>query len=75
MMNPIEILKNFKGRSPQDIILNQMMGDINNPMLKNLINMAKNGQNQNIETFARNLMKEQGKDFDSEFANFMKQLR
>lgn len=73
-MNPIEMLKNFKGKNPQEIILNQMMGNINNPMIKNLINMAQKGENQNIETFARNFMKEQGKDFDKEFANFMKQL-
>lgn len=73
-MNPIEMLKNFKGKNPQEIILNQMMGNIDNPMIKNLINMAQKGQNQNIETFARNFMKEQGKDFDSEFANFMKKL-
>lgn len=75
MMNPIEILKNYKGKSPQEIVLSQMAGNINNPIIKNLITMAQNGQTQNIETFARNLMKEQGKDFDNEFANFMKQFK
>ena len=74
-MNPIEMLKNFKGKNPQEIILNQMMGNINNPMIKNLINMAQKGENQNIETFARNFMKEQGKDFDKEFNNFMNNFR
>lgn len=75
MMNPMDMLKNFKGKNPQDIILNQMIGSINNPMLKNLIDMAQKGENQNIETFARNLMKSQGKDFDKEFGDFMKNLK
>lgn len=74
-MSPIDMLKSFKGKNPQEIVLNQMMGGIDNPLLKNLINMAKSGKNQDIETFARNFMKEQGKDFDNEFANFMKQLK
>lgn len=75
MMNPMEMLKNFKGKNPQEIVLNQMMGGIKNPMIKNLIDMAKKGQNRNIETFARNLMKSQGKDFDKEFGEFMKNLK
>lgn len=74
-MNPVEILKDFKGKNPQEIVLNQIMGNINNPMLKNLINMAKNGKHEDIETFARNLMKSQGKDFDKEFGDFMKNLK
>ena len=74
-MNPIELLKNFRGRNPKDIILNQMLGNIDNPMIKNLISMAKNGQNQNIETFARNICKDRGLDYDKEIANFMKQLK
>lgn len=74
-MNPIEMLKDFKGKNPQEIVLNQMMGNINNPMLKNLINLAKNGKHQDIETFARNICKDKGLNYDEEFANFMKQLR
>lgn len=74
-MNPMEMLKGFKGKNPQEIVMNQMLGNINNPVLKNIINMAKNGKTQDVEQFARNLLKGQGKDFDSEFANFMKQLK
>lgn len=73
-MNPIEMLKQFKGKNPQEIVMNQMLGNIQNPMLKNVIAMANKGNTKDVEQFARNLLKEQGKDFDSEFANFMKQL-
>lgn len=52
----------------------KLLSDIilKNPMMNNLINMAKIGNTQNIETFARNLYKEQGRDFDKEFAEFKK---
>lgn len=41
-----------------------------NPIMKNLIEMAEKGNTKEVEMFARNLMKEQGKDFDKEFAQF-----
>jgi hypothetical protein len=40
-------------------------------MLKNLIEMAEKGDYQGIENFARNYYKEQGKDFDKEYSQFM----
>lgn len=46
----------------------------NNPMIQNLVNMAQKGNAQAVEDFARNYMKEQGRDFDTEFANFKKQF-
>lgn len=45
----------------------------NSPFVNNLIGMAKKGDTKGVEEFARNYMKEQGRDFDQEFANFKKQ--
>lgn len=42
-----------------------------NPIIGNLVKMAKNGDTKSVETFARNLCKEKGIDFDKEFAQFM----
>lgn len=36
----------------------------------NLINLARNGNTQGIEEFARNYLKQNGKDFDQEFSAF-----
>lgn len=73
-MNPIEILKGFMGNggNPQGLV-NKALGMVgnNNPMIANLVNMAKSGNTQGIEQFARNYMKERGMDFDKEFASFM----
>ena len=33
--------------------------------------MANTGNTKGIETFAKNIMKEKGMDFDKEFSNFM----
>lgn len=74
MNNYLEQLKTFiqQGGSPQQLV-NQIADK--NPMLKNIINMAQNGDNQNIESFARNMFKEQGRDFDKEFTEFMKNFK
>lgn len=50
-------------KNPQEFVLNQLCTNTN-PMLKNLVEMAKNGDTQGVENFARNILKEQGQDFD-----------
>ena len=46
-----------------------------NPMIGNLVNLAKNGDTKSVENFARNLCKEKGIDFDKEFAQFMSNFK
>ena len=57
----------MQGLTPQNILgrLN-----INNPILTNIISMAQNGNTNGVETFARNICKQRGLDFDSEFSKF-----
>lgn len=62
----MQIMQMFKGDNPQQFIQqiignNQIMG---NPMAKNVIDMAQNGNMQGIEQMARNLCKEKGLDAD-----------
>ena len=61
-MNLLDMLKQFKGRNPQEIAM-QMIGNTTNPMINNLVQMAKNGDKQGVENFARNVLKEQRKGF------------
>jgi hypothetical protein len=63
-MNPIQMIKNM--------ILNK---NINNPILKEVIAKAQNGDTKGVEAFARNFLKEQGRDFDKEFNEFMKNFK
>ena len=75
-MNPIEMIKGFigKGMNPQQILGNVMKNN-SNPVFNSLIEKAKEGDTKGVETFARNLFKEQGRDFDKEFAEFRKNFR
>ena len=72
-MNPIDMIKNFmtKGLTPKGIVKNITK---NNPIFNNLINMAEKGDNQGIEIFARNYLKEKGLDYDKEMANLKNRL-
>lgn len=63
-MNPIQILKNM--------IMNKQL---NNPVLKEVITKAQNGDTKGVEEFARNFLKDQGRDFDKEFGEFMKNFK
>lgn len=69
-MNPINMLKGMMGNMNPKNIAMQLLGQNNNPIFNNLIDMANKGDTKGIEEFARNYMKEQGKDFDKEFNNF-----
>lgn len=72
-MNPLEVFKNFimGGGNPQEVLMKFISGNNSNPMVNNLVNMAKNGKPQDVEKFARNMFKEKGRDFDKEFGEFM----
>lgn len=74
--NPIELLKTFmgKGGTPQSLVekaMTTMLGNTN-PMINNLVNMAKQGDTKGVETFANNIYKEigRGRDFYKDYAEF-----
>jgi len=77
MNNPLNEVKRFIGQqgNPKELLLNFMQKNSTNPMINNLIQMAKEGNTQQVETFARNAFKEQGRDFDKEFTQFKSYLR
>jgi hypothetical protein len=60
------------GGTPEKL-LSEMM--LKNPMMNNLIRMAKSGNIQDVENFARNVFREQGRDFDAEFSEFKKNFK
>ena len=75
MNNPMQMMNFLKGaKSPKDAVINMIKSN-NNPMVKNLVEMAEKGDNEGIEKFARNMFKEQGRDFDSEIKQFMNNFK
>lgn len=75
-MNPMNFFQMFKGGNPQQIVMKIMNNPqmANNPIAKNMFNMAKNGDLQGIEEMGRNIAKERGIDFDKAFNNFKNQF-
>lgn len=75
-MNQAQLIQMIRsGQNPQQIAMNLLKtqaGD--SPMGQNLIKLAQNGQTADIEQIARNLAKQQGIDFDKEFAAFKQML-
>lgn len=74
MNNPFQLFQAM--RNPQQF-LQQMAGNsqiMNNPMAKNIFNMAQKGDTKGIEQMAKNLCKEKGIDFDKSFSDFKKQF-
>lgn len=73
--NPIEMIKSFiKQGNPQQLVERLVMNNTN-PMLRQLIDKAKNGDTKGVEEFARNIYKQQGRDFDKEFSQFMSNFK
>lgn len=73
-MNPVNVIKQYmlQGLTPKGI-LNKL--NINNPILNNVITMAQKGDTKGVENFARNICKQKGLDFDTEFNKFKNTLK
>lgn len=71
-MNPMQFMQFIRsGGNPQQMVMNMLEQQSgNNPMMANLLNLAKQNKTSDIEQIARNMLKEQGRDYDKEFANF-----
>ena len=75
-LNPMQLIGMMrKSGNPQSFMINMLesQGE-GNPMIANLVTLAKNNDEKAIEQIARNVMKERGLDFDKEFEDFKKQL-
>ena len=75
MNNPMQIINMLKGiKNPKEAVINMVKSN-NNPMIKNLIEMAEKGQIEDLKNFGRNLYKDNGRNFDEEFDNFMNNFK
>ena len=75
MNNPMQFMNMLRGiKNPKDAVINIIKSN-NNPMVKNLVEMAEKGNTEGVENFARNFLKEQGRDFDKEFSEFTKNFK
>ena len=75
-VNPMQLIAAIKnGQNPQQLMLSILEGRMSGtPLGQNLLTLAKNNDTKGIEQVVRNLSKQQGVDFDTEFAAFRKML-
>lgn len=67
MNNPLELLKAIQ--NPKEYVM-KMAKQNNNPIINNLIDMANKNDVKGLETFANNMLKQQGTDLNQIMSNF-----
>lgn len=75
-VNPILLVQAIKnGQNPQQLMMTILQNNMGGtPLGDNLINLVKNGRGDEIEQVVRNLTKQRGIDFDTEFPKFVQTL-
>ena len=76
-VNPNVLIQMIRqGKNPQQLLLSILQGEAyNNPLGKNLLNLAQSGQTSELEKVVRNIYAQQGgKNFDQDFEAFKRAL-
>lgn len=75
-LNLLQLISLLKCKNPEEVV-KQLFKDnfSSNPALKELIQMAENGDNNGVQQFAQNYFSGRGIDFDTELSNFMQLMR
>jgi hypothetical protein len=65
-----------QGQNPQQLMISILQGQAyNNPLGKNLLNLAQSGRTDELEKVVRNLYSQQGgKNFDQDFEAFKRAI-
>lgn len=71
-MNILQMMRGGPQQFVQQIMSNNQM--MNNPMIKNAVQMAQNGDINGIEKMARNICKEKGLNADDVFNQMKNQF-
>lgn len=75
MNNLMQFMSMLKGiKNPKETVINMVKSN-DNPMIKNLVEMAEKGQIEDLKTFGRNLYKEGGRNFDEEYNSFVEKIK
>lgn len=63
------------GQTPKQVVMNVVRDKMNqDPLGQNIMNLANDEKGKEIEMIARNICKEKGADFDTEFNSFKRML-
>lgn len=75
-INPMQLIQMIKGGTNPQQLISQILPQFQGiPLVQNAYNMMQNGNTKGLEQIARNLSKQRGIDFDTEFNNFKNSFR
>lgn len=70
----VSLVKN--NPNPQALVMNELQRRAQqNPVLQNVATLVQNGDTQGVESIVRNIAKERGIDFDTEFNSFKQMFK
>lgn len=69
--NIFGLMENIKKGNPEQMVMSMLQSSAQgNPVMQNLLTLAQKGNSKEIEQIARNMTREKGLDFDTEFNSF-----
>lgn len=71
---PVQLIQMIKGGNPQQVAMNLLQQNLNNPMAENALNMINNGDSKGIETICRNICKSRNINIDELMKNVKNQF-
>ena len=75
-LNPMQLLSMIRNGGPQMVAQQLFQNNFSsNADMQNLMQMANRGDSQGSQRFAQQCFGQQGRDFNSEFSNFLNLIR
>lgn len=75
-LNPNQLMALMKQRNPRMVVEQIIQTNYqNNPLMMNLMQLGQQGNNQAVLQIVQQLFNQQGRDFNSEFQNFISQVK
>lgn len=75
-LNPIQLLSMIRSGGPQAVAQQLFQNNFSsNGDIQNLMQMANRGDSQGIQRFAQQFFGRQGRNFNTEFSNFMQLIK
>lgn len=66
-----QFINMVKNNNPEQMVMSMLQQSTStNPIARNILSLAQQGNYQQIEQIVRNMAREKGIDFDKEFNNF-----
>lgn len=73
VLNPLSLLAQIQQGNPRDVAQQIIQTNYrNDPMMQSILQMGLNNDTKGLEQMARQLLGQQGRDFDTELANLMR---